>query len=1549
MAFEPGGMSEKLGNRYEGRWVARQLLRLLNEEIESVTVELIGPDERGVDLLVVGKDGVRQLQQCKARCGSRGVWSIATLKSMGILDHLQEHLARDSQQEFALVTAIPFKTFPDICNSARNSSGNAKDFFQYQIQEIGEERRSIFTKFCEAVGLDPDREDELETAFDYLRRTEIILESDDSKTRSALLTWAGFLLTGEPETVLSALLTYAENDKYRQPIYADELRRYLAEHHGIFPKQLSHDRRIAPAVERLQQEFSDSIGPGLIAGQLIPREETSRIIKNIENGQDVVVHGAAGLGKSGVLFDLTENLRQRNIPYLPIRLDRRIPRNNTRQFGEDVGLPESPAYCLAGLAGNRQSVLILDQLDAIRWTASHSSAAMEVCKDLVRQVRSLRCTGKNIVIVFACRTFDMENDPEIKKLLGGSGERGIAKIPVHELTDEQLKAIIGPDITALTESEKRILSCPHNLTIWMELKKEEAQPAFRTATELMRRFWENRRRLLEEQAKISADQMDGFLTPMLDYMESKGEISAPATLLARDPAVRDAFVSFGILQQSAGRISFCHQRYLDHLIAERLLQKIYQGTGSVINWLGPRENQSLFRREQLRQVLAMLAEESPADFFDTARELLESKDVRFHLKHLVLELIGQPDEINGTIGDYILGLHKDPCWRDHVQETVFLGHPPWVSYLLNAGVILEWLKSTDEQGVNRPSWLLRSVAEHIPDQVTEILTPFLNKGGDWPALILNTICWREADDSDQMFELRLQLARLGYVKDFVDWETLCVRSPLRALQVIEAVLSTWNIDDEDASARRKGRLERWYDQDLEALHGAVKQCPAQTWDLLMPQIERLTSIRSDHYDPKLQKWRDERFSRHETDMARGVVDLLILAGQVLAAKQPDELIARVVPLGKSISGVVQEIIIAAYAHLPASHADAGIFWLLEDPARFRLGSGYNEPEWMPAVRLIKALSSHCSDKLFRSLEEAITHYHAPEEKREAGHYLKGWREGDFDHYWGKTQYFLLPALAVNRIQPATAALIRVLKRKFANYPKERFLRGGMGSGGLVGSKLDPNLEKISDRAWLEIVDSKKVTESDNHKWIQVDPDRVLATSIHQFASSLARIAKRYPEHFGRLALRFPDNVHPRYVSAILDGFGKKQPGEEVPDSEKASWQPASVETVEAVLDKYQAGDDRETAMSFCRLVAERADENWSDKTIARLVHYARNHPDLKAGKLNIHCDKSCDEASVEVLFQKTINCVRGVAAGAIGQLLWERKEWLEQVRTGIESLVSDPHPAVRMAAIEAIEPVFNIDKDLAVSWFCKACKDDLRVAASPRALRFFNYTVPSHIDQVDPIIQQMVFSPLDDVAVQGARQVTARFLFHGFFENEFAKCRQGTVPQRKGVANIAAQFLQDKKYSRYSRQCQDLLLQFMNDPEKEVRDELRGMFRNKDLITDPEYAAFVKDYIKSQAFADDPDHFIWSLKDLAGSLISVADAIFAVCEAFSTTLQEKTRDIGSRYPHMASEMSTILLWLYEQAQGEGHNRIASRCLDIWDLFFENRVGRTIELTRAIEQ
>ena len=202
----------------------------------------------------------------------------------------------------------------------------------------------------------------------------------------------------------------------------------------------------------------------------------------------------------------------------------------------------------------------------------------------------------------------------------------------------------------------------------------------------------------------------------------------------------------------------------------------------------------------------------------------------------------------------------------------------------------------------------------------------------------------------------------------------------------------------------------------------------------------------------------------------------------------------------------------------------------------------------------------------------------------------------------------------------------------------------------------------------------------------------------------------------------------------------------------------------------------------------RADEKWSDQVIDRLIRYAVSHPDLEPGKLNIHCDKTTDEATVDILYQNTMNCVRGVAAEAIGRLLWQHKELLEKLTPAIESLVNDPHPTVRMASIEALLPLLNIDKDLAVSWFSKACSEDLRVAASPRAVAFFNFTITSHTNHIAPIIRRMVASPLNDVAQEGAEEVTARWLFHDMFTEELGICRNGSTSQRKGIAQVASQF-----------------------------------------------------------------------------------------------------------------------------------------------------------------
>ncbi|MCP4613276.1 MAG: hypothetical protein GY845_31685 [Planctomycetes bacterium] len=1554
MAFEPGGYSDKLGNRHEGRWVVKQMLRLLHEEVCSVTLEPIGDDEQGVDLVVEFNDGTRQYQQCKARNASKECWTLADLYNRDILPKMKFQLDRNPALEFALVTGVPASVFGDICESARKSNENPEDFYRFQIQQIGQTRSTVYESFCHRLDLDESQEADRAQAYDYLRRTHIVLWPDDQNSYDELLGWASMLVHGEPQTVVSCLADYAQS-KLRTRLLPNVIWTHLNEL-GYAPRQLVHDNRLVPALQKLQQRFEDSIFSGLIGNELIAREETQELHKALNENSVVILHGAAGYGKSGILYELTKILKEEEKPYLPIRLDRQVPRNTARDFGNDMDLPESPVVCLESLLGETSGVLILDQLDALRWTSSHSGDALGICKDIVHEVRSLRSMGKHISVALSCRTFDLEYDPEIKSWLGNQNQLGgpCRKIEVKGLSDEALQKVVqeaGGNFSELTVRQKQILKSPQHLAMWVTITRQGYTSNFQSSTQLMREFWKNRYQELAK-AGLNGAQIDEVLDILVSYMEKNGRISAPKSLISHRQEVSNELHTLGVIRTDSNQITFCHQSYLDFRIAECLLREINQGEGSVKNWLGAKDKQSLFRREQLRQVLSLLSDESPTKFLNNAKTLLSNTCIRFHLKHLTLEVIGQIEEPSQQLCDYMLELLADDYWSAHVTETVFLGHPQYVSSLIDKRLVLDALENEDEERKKSMLWLLRSVAKEIPDTIVDILSPYVAKGGEWPQKVLNSLPWNCRDDPEAIFALRLKLARIGVVREFVYWKELAKTHPMRPIRLIEAVISTWDtpsLKDNSLSSRgRQSRLEQWGGEELQALKAVAAEHPIDTWDLLMPHVERLTTIKSDEYDISLKDWLygDRVRLDGRASISRGIVELLSESGRAMTSGKTSAFLLRANKLSLSPSPVVQEILIASYATVPARFADEAVKYLLADNKRFALGAGYSEPKWAPAVRLLETQSPHCSGILFRELEKAINDYHAPEERMLAEHYLPGWKEDYFGEYWGRAQYFLLPALYENRRSKNTNNLIRVLERKFGDYPEAYFLRGGLGTGGCVGSPLPPDrLHEISDRAWLSIINNKDIPEDRSLNWKQIGPDRVAESSIIHFANDLGAIAKRYPERFAQLALQFPPDVNSRYLAAILDGVKTTKP-ENIPEQEKASWKPVAVETVEAILDKYGAGDSQSVADNFCRLIRERAHENWSDNAIDRLLGYAISHPDLELGKLNVRCDKTSEEATIDDLVQNAINCVRGAAALAIGALLWEHSDWLERLKPGLEHLANDSHPAVRVAALQACMPLLNIDKDLAVSFFLHACKDDLRVAACRYAVYFFNSCMQSHKEKLSPVLVQMFNSDIDEIATEGATEVCARWLFHGLFKDELNKCRNGSSAHRKGIAQVASHFITKDDYTE---KCKDLLLPLFDDTDADVRQKVRHTFHNKvELLKLPGIQPFIQSFIRSQSFRDDPTGILYSFEKFPEPVAPFADSIFVICEEFTGPLAELSRDISQGIAHDSSQVVSLLLRLYDQAK-EHYPTIAAKCLDAWDILFENRIGQARDITKTIDQ
>jgi hypothetical protein len=1547
MPLEPGGYAEKLGNRYEGRWGVRQLLRLLSEELVTVTIEPLGDDEHGVDLWIERRDGSRQGQQCKHHDKP---WTLADLSARGVLRAACFQLDRDPSYEFALISPSTSPALGPLCESARQSSGDAEQFYELQVQAISEDRRLAYRQFCGYLGLGPENHANRALAYGYLRRMFIECWPDSATAREDLLGLANVLVVGDPATVLAVLAGFVQ-DNLRMPITAPAVWHNLKSH-GLQPRHLPNDTRILPAVEELRQQFADSIKDDLIAGAVIPRKETSTVLEALRDGAVVVLHGSPGRGKSGVLYELIQRFRDEKWVYLPVRLDRQEPRNTPRQFGQDLGLPESPVKCLEAVAGPQRSVLVLDQLDAIRWTSRHSLNALEVCKSLVREVKSLRDLGKRIGVVLACRTYDLDNDPSIKAWLAAenAGERKPVRIEVAPL-DEQVVADVvqrqGHAFSSLSKRQKGILQSPQHLAMWVRLVQSGGAPDFQNRVELMRDYWESRVRELKRH-DVSVDDANSLLGTLVYYMESNGSVSAPRSLVA-NPEVLAALRACGLLQFSGGQITFSHQSYLDFQIATRVVRQIHGEGGTVRGWLGDCERQSLFRREQLRQALVLLHDDLPHQFPAIVRDLLENPEglaeIRFHLKHLVLETVGQFDIPDPGLLGYMKTLAEKEAWREHVLGTVFLAHPPFVGWLIESGTVARWLSSPDSQ---QPAcWMLRSVSDQMPDVVADALTLYgRSDDEEQRACALGCLCWRMHDDSERMFELRLELARHGTFRDFVEWESL---PPLRALLFLEAILSSWTADGVSQAAdgggsKRVSRCESWTPRDCEVLERAARSLPERAWDLVMPHVCRLApSEASEPY--ALEQWLDG--DRHDIRQGmecipHGLLRLAVQAGRELATRDGTAFWARTAELHLHPSPVVQYVLMETYAALPPGCADAALQWLLDDRSRLAIGTGAAEPEWMPAARLIEALSPHCDDATFRLLEESITHYHAPNERRAAEFWLASCKHGCIGDFWGRAQHFLLPALCQRRRSDATEGLIGVLERKFCGYPKGSFCRAGQSHFGVVGSTLPTGVpERMSDNAWLALVANKDIPDDGGCRgWMNGHWEE---SSVLQFSRDLENVAARSPERFARLALRFPEDVNAHYKAAILSGCQQSEP-KVVPEAEKALWRPASTTLLAEVLERFGKDDDRSYATGLCRLIQRRASEAWPDEAIDRLVDCATSNPDPVVGNVGGGFDAT--EATVENLLTNALNAVRGAAALAMGSLLWHHPELLARFSETIAKLVRDPHPAVRVAGVEACCPVLRIDKDQAIEWFCEACNGDLRVAASPEAVEFFNCGITTHHARLAPLVLAMLRSSFVEVAMEGAKEVAARWLFHDYFSEELTTClRDGTVPQRKGVGNVAACFVTKPEY--FSR-CAGILDALMDDPELEVRRQVGAAFNRPEVLGTPDGVDLACRFVSSRAFDDNPTTLIHGLESYAGNLLPFKEVVFSMSRQFVGPLHAASRDPSSGVMWDLSRFLPMVMRLYEQATDRQDLDVVNRCLDAWDAMFEKRVGIVHELAKAMD-
>ena len=187
------------------------------------------------------------------------------------------------------VTALPFVALNDLCLAARNSD-SCQRFVTDQLTTYG--RKNLFDQWRKNLGLGETAADQEQAAF-YLRQFEICTLSDDSVEGDQWKYVLGSMFTGNPDDVYDVLLNLTENDNYGKTL------------------------------ERLNHRFKSHFRP--IGDHPFPIQEAHTVLQTILAGKNVLLLGDAGIGKSGCVQALLDELDNEHIPYLALSVDQKIP------------------------------------------------------------------------------------------------------------------------------------------------------------------------------------------------------------------------------------------------------------------------------------------------------------------------------------------------------------------------------------------------------------------------------------------------------------------------------------------------------------------------------------------------------------------------------------------------------------------------------------------------------------------------------------------------------------------------------------------------------------------------------------------------------------------------------------------------------------------------------------------------------------------------------------------------------------------------------------------------------------------------------------------------------------------------------------------------------------------------------------------------------------------------------------------------------------------------------------------------------------------------
>lgn len=1496
-----GGVADKLGNEYEAHWTLVEALAVLRGQADEIRLEPFNESAKGFEFRVTtGQSNV--WHQCKRR-RSGSTWTPNALKAEGVLEAFGRKLA-DPNNNCVFVSSDPASAFETLIERARL----AQDVTTFKAGlTTGDAEPLQIIQTAWAV--------DDETCYEWLRRCCVETVSETSLLREAKAV-CGLIFSAAPAIAVERLIAFL-NGKITQTLTTKDFKTSIDALDLGWKAYL--DDTLDDKLDRATDAYLSTLLPP-ITGHVIDAASIDGAVEAGLSGDArlLVVAGAAGSGKSLAMAKVVEAARARGWPTLALRIDHYLAAQRIEDVGMAlVGRGESPVGLLGNPHLHRDSLLVVDQLDAVSEASGRSGRIRE---QLLQMIRDSQRYPKMRVVV-ACRSYDLEHDSHLRAL--GTSPSTKSRILPPLDWDKAVQPVLSKlGLTRpFSEREREILATPINLWLFAGLV-QLGHPVGNVPSSAG---------LFDELLAIRARQFHDAgvswtpqqaLGAIAESMSSNQELTAPIGVLAPFARAVDVLGSAGLIARIGGRLQFAHESFFDHVFSSQFV-----ATGKSVRQMLLEDEQRLFRRTQVRQIFSRLRDQgADRTYLLNLAEVMNASDVRYLVKDAIAYWLRGVDSPRVAELRTVLPWFTPGSPNERLARTVLSG-PAWLSLLIDRGEIGRWIANGGDTK-DFAFWLLQQGGVAHAEQVASFLRTWWDGSQERLLELVNWFARLYPENSIGPLEALYKDLIADYPVERLDPEKL------------ESTfdLSTWVYKNKGLGARVLGMwMERWMtafpDRHPFAEHETansgywikelVDKEPVAFVEAVLPWLIEALRREKAKLDSGELSYPTIRmgFDRHHIDLAVS----LSQAFDTHAVVDPHRVKALLDSLDPSSAP-------ALFMHLRAITANPEALahrlpGLLTAPNIFRLGD--SSDRWLTFANAAKAALPFLSDEARDRVERAIfarqpeiawakTYHHMPKERRSnlpVSDPAAFVREAIRDS--GREERAILATLGTAHLSQIARVRFDQLERKFKG---QSIGRSTGERSGFVRSPIDQaRAEKMNDRQWRSAMQHYAEPRQPEFGY------DFLKGGAEQLASVLQVQTKADPARFVALLEALPDGIHRAYVEAILSG---------VRDSDAGG--PHAARAIKGAI-KLIGQDDGELNKTIHWTVEKHPQ---AGEDLAVLAHTLRN------AEFGAASDSIVRTTSPQRVLATTVreilgsnddvevsgmNGERGSAFEALGSVLWENPQAYEAVTTLVDRRAMDePLVSVLMSMLRTINAICKYDTPKGLKLFGELVRRELTAARSRNGrhiLGWANFNPDFDIDGISGLLSKS--NNLSD-------QALGLFLLSGpaleddaqnaAFMDKFAGDRlRRQVAAFRAAGNVTSDRVGDRAAT--------WLVPLFNDEDRDVRREASETRWSEVLDGKTDRRALLSKFIASRAFEENPDELMRALSERVDRF---PDLTYAAVIRVVSLIDGWQGDVQPRHYSTTHVLPQMLVELYRAV--DGNSAQEAEILSLFDYYLTRDMG-----------